>query len=62
VTVLLCIYVLGLLGFGGVLLGIGRFDYPWPVLVMAALGWPALLVGLFLIAIVLRLLGAPWES
>lgn len=51
-TLLIIIYVLGVLGFGGVLFAVGRDDYSWPVLVLMALGWPPLFPVCILLLIV----------
>jgi hypothetical protein len=56
-TVLYFIYIIGVLGFGGILLAIGRLDHSVPVLLLMAIGWPALFVGLVFSAVLVRLIG-----
>lgn len=51
------LYILGVLGFGGLLFAIGRDDHSWPVLAMMALGWLPLLAGLLLLTVLSRVLG-----
>lgn len=54
---LIFIYALGALGFGGILLTVGRDDFSWPALVALALGWPALLAAFVLVATLVVLFG-----
>jgi hypothetical protein len=51
------LYILGILGFGGVLFALGRQDHSWPVLTLMAIGWLPLIIGLGFIALVAKLLG-----
>lgn len=51
------LYILGILGFGGVLFSLGRPDHPWWALMLMAIGWLPLLIGLCFVVLLARLFG-----